>query len=49
MSKKILEKKESWELKRMKKALESLGGFFNTDEENETLQSIKTILKRRRK
>jgi hypothetical protein len=41
----ILGDRPTWELKNMKKALESLGGFFNTDEENERLEAVNIVLK----
>ena len=38
----------TWELKAMIKALESLGGFFNTEEDNKRLKEAKEELKKRR-
>jgi hypothetical protein len=37
----------TWELKNIKKALEMLGGFLNTDEDNRRLEAVKIILKGR--
>ena len=37
----------TWELKNTKKALETLGGFFNTPEDEERLKAVKEELKRR--
>jgi len=44
-AKTILGERPNWELKNMKKALESLGGFFNSDEDNKRLEAINVILK----
>ncbi len=37
----------NWELENAKKALEMLGGFFNTEEDNQRLEAIKKVLKER--
>jgi hypothetical protein len=37
----------TWELKNIKKDLEMLGGFLNTDEDNRRLEAVKIILKGR--
>jgi hypothetical protein len=44
-AKKILGDRADWEIKAMKKALTSLGGFFNNDKDNERLEAIETIEK----
>ena len=38
-----------WELLNIKKALSSLGGFFNSDEDNIRLEAVITVLKMKRK
>lgn len=38
-----------WELLNIKKALSSLGGFFNSDDDNIRLQAVITVLKMKRK
>ena len=43
-AKEILGNRATWELVKMKKAL-SMMPFFNTEEENERLEAVKTILK----
>jgi hypothetical protein len=43
-AKEILGDRAKWELKQMKGALETLGGFFNSDEENERLEAVNTLL-----
>ncbi len=35
----------TWEMQATKKALESLGGFFNTPEDNERLEAVRIVLK----
>lgn len=42
----ILGDRATWELRHMKKALESLS-MLNTDEENLRLEAVKTLLKAR--
>lgn len=37
-----------WELLNIKRALESLGGFFNSEEDNARLHAVTIILKSRR-
>ncbi len=34
-----------WELKQMKKALTTMGGFFNNEEDNERLRDVETVLR----
>ena len=43
-AKKILGDRAKWELKSMKRYLEMLGGFFNSEEENERLEAVNVIL-----
>lgn len=40
----ILGDRARWELLAMKKALESLGGFFNTEEDDERLEAVNALL-----
>ena len=37
-----------WELLNIKRALETFGGFLNTEEENIRLEAVKLALKQRR-
>ena len=47
---KILEKKPTWELKAMIKALElPISSFLNSDDDNLRLKNAKEVLKRRKK
>lgn len=52
-AKQILGNRAEFELRHMVKALQSLGGFFNTDEDNQRLEAAKIVLrdmsKRKRK
>lgn len=41
------ENSPTWELKNIRKALESLGGFFNTVEDDERLLLVRLELRRR--
>ena len=43
------QKSPKWELLNIKRALETFGGYLNTDEENRRLQAVKTVLKQKRK
>ena len=43
------ENSPTWELKNIKKALESLGGFFNTPSDDERLSLVSLELSRRRR
>lgn len=43
-----LKKRATWELKNQQKALNTIHGFFNTEEENKTLELINKILKERK-
>ena len=38
-----------WELRNMKKALTTLGGFFNNEEDNQRLEDVNTVLRLRKK
>lgn len=38
-----------WELLNIKKALSSLGGFLNSDDDNVRLEAVITVLKMKRK
>ena len=39
------QKTPKWELLHIKKALQTFGGFLNTEEDNIRLEAVKTILK----
>jgi hypothetical protein len=41
----LLGNRPRWELLNMKKALESLGGFFNTEEDDKRLEAVNILLK----
>jgi anthranilate phosphoribosyltransferase len=41
--------KPKWELLNMKKALQSMGGFLNTDSDNIRLEAVLVALKLKRK
>lgn len=43
------QKTPKWELLHIKKALETFGGFLNSEEDNLRLKAVKTILKLQRK
>lgn len=43
------QKTPKWELLHIKKALETFGGFLNSEEDNLRLEAVKTILKLQRK
>ena len=40
-----LSRRPEWELKNMRKALNMLGGFMNSDDENLRLQACEVVLK----
>lgn len=42
------QKSSKWELLNIKRALETFGGFLNTDEENIRLEAVKLALKLKR-
>jgi hypothetical protein len=48
-AKQILGNRAEFELKHTVKALQSLGGFFNTEEDNQRLEAAKIVLKSMRK
>lgn len=41
---KVYKKKSRWELLNMKKALSSLGGFLNSDDDNTRLKAVNIVL-----
>lgn len=43
---KLLGNRATWELKAMHKALTSLGGFFNNEEDNQRLEAVKVLLRK---
>ena len=43
-----LSRRPEWELRNMKKALNLLGGFLNSDDENLRLQACEIVLKMKR-
>ena len=43
------QKSPKWELLNIKRALETFGGFLNTEEENIRLEAVKLTLKQKRK
>ena len=40
-----LSRRPEWELRNMRKALNMLGGFLNSDDENLRLQAVEVVLK----
>ena len=48
-AKKLLGNRPDWELKNMIRALQILGGFLNTPEDNNRLQAAKVLLKEKRR
>ena len=40
--------KPAWELRNIKKALSTLGGFLNSDDDNARLEAVSIILRSRR-
>jgi hypothetical protein len=44
-AKQVLGNRAEYELRHMVKALQSLGGFFNTDEDNQRLKAAKIVLR----
>jgi hypothetical protein len=40
-----LSQRPEWELRNMRKALNMLGGFLNSDDENLRLQAVEVVLK----
>ena len=48
ISKNKMKNRPTWELKAMIRALESMGGFFNTEEDNQRLKEAKEELKNRK-
>ena len=43
-----LSKRPEWELRNMRKALNVLGGFLNSDDDNLRLQACEVVLKMRK-
>jgi hypothetical protein len=43
-----LSRRPEWELRNMRKALNMLGGFLNSDDENLRLQAVEVVLKMKR-
>jgi hypothetical protein len=43
-----LSRRPEWELRNMRKALNLLGGFLNSDDENLRLQAVEVVLKMKR-
>jgi hypothetical protein len=43
-----LSRRPEWELRNMRKALNMLGGFLNSDDDNLRLQAVEVVLKMKR-
>jgi len=43
-----LSRRPEWELRNMRKALNMLGGFMNSEDENLRLQAVEVVLKMRK-